>query len=164
MDKISFKEQPGRISQTLVVETSETSKKALLKALYKESLATGRVIVLTGLNQDDDVNAFVKSMFFGLGQDQQVIGIDGDRSFLEFFGQNTLYQYVIITNEGDTDLVVNGATTEGGSDLFTDENIAPGESKPIKIDQVFSAVTPFFFWSPDWSDNTASLKIISKSL
>jgi hypothetical protein len=159
MDKISFKNQTGRIAPEVVIQTSESTKRALLKSLYNEAQINGRDLILKDVELEDGY--FIKSMIFGLGDDSKQTNVTLNSIFPTFFMPGRVYQIIILENTTNNPVDVICGTIQGGSDLFNDTVPANGIT-PILITKAVVTMTPLFISSDNWNGASVNISSISK--
>jgi hypothetical protein len=159
MDKIIFKEQPGRIAPELVIMTNEITKRALIKSLYNEAQINGKDLILKDVELDDA--GFLRSVTFGLGDDSSQEGIIQNSVFPTFFVPARDYSFLILRNTTNHDITLSGGITPNGSELFSAQVIAASSRVPILVTLSPSVITPFFLWSANWNGASINVKTIS---
>jgi hypothetical protein len=148
MVTIEFIPQSGQNTASPKISPSAINDKGMLTALLNEAADKGRVLELISHEHDNDTNAFVKSMTFGIGADSKQTGIIDDTVFPTFFASGRLFTHLIVTNNTATAIQISGGTTSGGFELFTSESISANQVKAIPLAGAYglstSAVTAFY--------------------
>jgi hypothetical protein len=115
MDKITFKIQANRASQAMVIQSSEITKRALLKSLYSESQLAGSEITLKDIELDAD--NFIKSMTFGLADTTRKLGVEYDSFWTNLIPAGRVLLCIIIENTSETAAQLSFGTTPSGVDI-----------------------------------------------
>lgn len=139
MDKITFKGQINRASQALVVNTSELTKRALLKTLYNETMMSGRELVMTAVELDDTADQNVKSMTFGIRGNYAKSSIAGDTQLYDAITAGVMLMCVVIENTTQHTAQVSMGTTPSGFEVFREQQVAPGITT-VTINRVYDLV------------------------
>lgn len=95
------------------------------------------------------------------GQETSQSGITQDYYNPTFFKAGRTYLNLNVKNTGTGSVIFNVGTTDGGTDLLSDEIVAPGETESFEINQVFNVVTPLYIWSTDWNGAIVEIKTVS---
>jgi hypothetical protein len=163
MDEIKFQKQSDQISLALVITTKDILKQQLLQTLYNEAMASGKEIILEGIQSKVDQGP-ISAMIFGIGADSKISAIRSDSIFPTFFVPGRLYEYLIVRNNSDASIELNGGCTPNGTDLFSGESIEPNGLKPLLITKTPTCITPFFLWSTNWNGCIIDIMTISKGI
>jgi hypothetical protein len=168
MITLEFVIQTGKTSQALKFSVSAQSDKAALQTALNESVNDGRTLELIAHEHDNDTNAFVKSMTFGIGSDAKQEGLTGDSVFPTFFAANRLFSFLIVYNNTAAIAQLSGGTTLAGTDLFSGVTIAASGYTAIALDKSTSAVTPFYIHDggggDTWNSCTLDIKTVSEAI
>ena len=160
MDRISFKNQTGRIAPEVVIQTSDGTKRALLKSLYNESAINGRDLILKDVELDD--GDFIKSMIFGLGDDSRQTNVTLNSVFPTFFIPGRVYYIIVLENNTANPVDVNGDTVQGGSALFNGVTVPAYGITPVLMTKAVVTMTPLFISSDNWNGASINISSISK--
>ena len=117
MDLITFKIQANRASQALVIQSSNITKRALLKTLYNEAIMTGNELILTDIELDDTSDHNVKSMTFGLRGNIQSEHVSGDLCLVNIIPPDATLLAIVIENETGNEAKLSFGITSAGSEI-----------------------------------------------
>lgn len=126
MDKLTFKIQANRASQALVIQSSDITKRALLKTLHSDAIMAGTELVLIAVELDDTADQNVKSMTFGLRGSPLAQNITEDTILENVILAGRTLVAVLIVNTTEHTAFISIGTTPGGSDICKNMEIKPG--------------------------------------
>ncbi len=137
MDLITFKIQANRASQAAVIQSSDKTKRALLKTLYNEATMTGLDIMLTDTVLDD--SGFIKTMTFGLRGNPRSENISEDTCLANVIPPGATLIAMLIENETGNACKLSFGVTPGGSEIAPGVEIAAGpELTTVPVINTFS--------------------------
>lgn len=128
MDNLNFKSQPNRASLAVVIQSSDISKRALLKSLHDESILAGSKIILKAVIVANDDNALVQSMTFGLEADTQKKNISYDTFWTNLIQPAAVLMLIVFTNTTKKAAQISGGVTPNGFELFESVTIEGKEN------------------------------------
>ena len=167
LDKITFKPQTGRCSQSFVIMTEDINKMANLSSLNNEAELFGTDIILLEIQLDCE-GQYIRSMKFGLGPEIKKTQVHENCFFPNFFSPGRVYEYLIVTNDTEHECQLSGGITPAGTDLFSCKPIAANGTTAIQLDRPFDILTPIFIHDggqdDTWNDSILSFKTVSRKI